>query len=74
MTKRRWLISVRDDRDEEIYLDENGKPVDYSDAKEFIADEVQAALETDRRANLWENLNMGIALRATYHSQGKVND
>jgi len=68
--KRRWVFSVVD-IDRELFLDENGRPVDYSDAKEWIGFDGEAEDEAVRRADLYES-NGGLALRIKYHSLGVV--
>jgi hypothetical protein len=69
--KRRWIFSVVDD-DHEVFLNENGLPVDYSDAQEWIGDDREAADECERRADLYEELIGGLVLKVKYHSTGIV--
>lgn len=69
---RRWLYSVIDFNDDECYIDENGREIDCSDAKEHIATDADAITEGDRRADLWEKEQDAIAAKITRHSRGVV--
>lgn len=71
MAKRRWLFSVVGD-DHEVFLNENGLAVDYSDAQEWIGDDREAADECERRSDLYEELTGGLVLKVKYHSTGIV--
>jgi hypothetical protein len=71
MAKRRWLFSVVDD-DHEVFLNENGLAVDYSDAQEWIGDDREAADECERRADLYEELSGKLVLKIKHHSIGVV--
>ena len=42
------------------------------DAKEHIATDAEAAIEADRRADLWETKQDALVARVTRHSQGKI--
>jgi len=69
--KRRWLFSVVED-DHEVFLNENGLAVDYSDAQEWIGDDREAADECERRADLYEESTRGLVLKVKCHSIGVV--
>jgi hypothetical protein len=69
--KRRWLFSVVDDV-HEVFLNENGLAIDYSDAQEWIGDDREAADECERRADLYEELSGGLVLKVKCRSLGRV--
>jgi hypothetical protein len=69
--KRRWIFSIVDD-DREVFLNENGLAIDYSDAQEWIGDDREAAEECERRADLYEELTGGLVLKVKYRSWGRV--
>ena len=74
VVRRRWLYTVADWNDHETYVDENGNEICRDDAKEHIATDAEAAIEADRRADLWETQQDALAARVTRHSQGIVRE
>ena len=73
LARRRWLYTVTDWNDDETLVDENGDEVFRDDAKEHIATDAEAAIEADRRADLWETKQDALVARVTRHSQGIVS-
>ena len=72
--RRRWLYEVTDFSDASSYVDDDGNEIRQDDAKEHIATEAEAAIEADRRADLWETKQDALVARVTRHSQGIVSE
>ena len=67
---RKWIFSAISHDAESFYLDEFGNEIDYSDAIPFVGNGHDAALEAERRANLWEDGKNGLLAEIIYESQG----
>jgi hypothetical protein len=74
LVRRRWLYTVTDWNDDESHVDENGEEVCRDDAKEHVATDAEAAIEADRRADLWETKQDALVAKVTRHSQGIVRE
>lgn len=68
----RWIFSLIDYDDNETYLDESGKEIDYSEAADWIGTDTEAAMECDRRSDAWEERYDALAAKITYHRMGRV--
>jgi hypothetical protein len=68
--RRRWLYTVTDGNDDEFQVNENGDEVNRDEAKEHIATDAEAAIEADRRADIWERKQSALVKRVIRHSQG----
>jgi hypothetical protein len=67
---RRWRFFVEDENGEGRYVGPDGEP--DADA-EWIGTGAEASIESDRRADAWENRpGSGWALRVVIESLGKV--
>ena len=71
MALRRWKFVMVDEDDNAYYLGPNGETGD--DGAEWIGTDHEAAIEANRRSDLWESKpENGLALKVTYMSMGKV--
>jgi len=66
---RKWLFRIEDFEGDKYYLDENGTEGSYDDLPLFVGTYLDASIEGDRRADLWENEN-GLVARLVLESQG----
>ena len=72
--QRRWTFSIKDFDDRESFLDADGKEIDYLDAEDatFVGTDMEALVESGRRADAWELRASACAARVTYHSRGSA--
>jgi len=73
-TRRQWYFTVMDFDEVVEYINADGHGTDPDSAKiaAFVGTNHEAAVEADRRADLWEGCNNFCAANVTYHSLGKV--
>ena len=67
---RKWLFRIEDFEGDQFHLDENGREGSYDDLPLFVGTYLDASIEGDRRADMWENEN-GLVARIVLESQGK---
>lgn len=71
---RRWRFSITIWDEDEIYLDENGKPDDEYETEVFIGNDSEASAECERRTLLYENANEDEWVsESTVHALGLVD-
>ncbi len=72
MTTRRWKFAIETDEGSGYLLSSGDVVHDKDDAADWSGTDLEADLEADRRADLYEEKIGGIITRITYESQGKV--
>ena len=69
--RHRWLFMVNDSEDQEFCLDSDGKTLHADEF--FIGTDREAEVESQRRADLWENdPKHGMVMRVTREGHGIV--